>query len=276
MDNPILHAVHCSDYLLADLIRHIRESDQSENTVIVVVSDHLAMANTASDLLKSSPRYNSMMVIDHSIEKKFTQRTGSPMDIAPTLLGLMGFDVNSLAYGVNLLREGNETFVERNRHPRRVIREQFPYVRSLWRYPSLTKGIRVSADRTRGRIGTHEFPIPSLLSFQKDKRLNHILRGARIVKYAEELHSQLHFVLIDQCLLFRDRRIGDVLPQQLCVATGTGEYVYDIRPLNGTDETWSVLRGVEEGLEPFGSMPAKSIMEILQKIRAGNDVAVRP
>ena len=51
--NPILNAVACSDYLITEFVERIMESPYGERTIVVVLSDHLAIRNTAfNDLMK--------------------------------------------------------------------------------------------------------------------------------------------------------------------------------------------------------------------------------
>lgn len=61
-DNPILDAVHCSDQLLSEFIDYLLSAESLENTLVVVVSDHLALPNTASDILNQKPRRNLFMM----------------------------------------------------------------------------------------------------------------------------------------------------------------------------------------------------------------------
>ena len=60
--NPILNIVHCADRLAADFIHYIKDSEFFDDTLIVVSSDHLAMRNTASEMLESGERRNLWMI----------------------------------------------------------------------------------------------------------------------------------------------------------------------------------------------------------------------
>ena len=52
VDNSILHAVHCTDYLVGDFIDKLKQRPAFEETVIILVSDHLAMRNNAFSLFE--------------------------------------------------------------------------------------------------------------------------------------------------------------------------------------------------------------------------------
>ncbi|SLN65633.1 phosphoglycerol transferase I [Roseovarius albus] len=56
MEKDILGAVSCSDQLIAKFIKDTLAGPEGENTVIAVVSDHLAMRNSATDTLKKGDR----------------------------------------------------------------------------------------------------------------------------------------------------------------------------------------------------------------------------
>ncbi|MCG6918089.1 MAG: sulfatase-like hydrolase/transferase, partial [Deltaproteobacteria bacterium] len=49
--NPMLNAVACSDYLITQFVKTIMQSPYGKKTVVVVLSDHLALRNAAYDLL---------------------------------------------------------------------------------------------------------------------------------------------------------------------------------------------------------------------------------
>ncbi|MFP6840023.1 MAG: sulfatase-like hydrolase/transferase, partial [Pseudohongiellaceae bacterium] len=50
IDNSILHAVHCTDYLIGNFIEQLKQHPAYEDTVVVMVSDHLALRNNAFSL----------------------------------------------------------------------------------------------------------------------------------------------------------------------------------------------------------------------------------
>ena len=130
IDNSILHAVHCTDYLLGGFLDLIKAHPAYEDTVVVLVSDHLAMRNNAFPLFPEdylSPitlrcaimhfRYFLRTISDDCISQRrlyFNVLNSSvsteqeifstPLDISPTVLHLLGVqhDVTFLA-GLNLL-----------------------------------------------------------------------------------------------------------------------------------------------------------------------------
>lgn len=66
-----------------------------ENTVLVIGSDHLAMPNDATEKLNTKERHDSLMILDG--DRAMTiDRAASTMDIGPTILYLLGIEVDGL------------------------------------------------------------------------------------------------------------------------------------------------------------------------------------
>jgi len=92
-DNSSLNSVHCSDKLIANFIDKIRGSKYSQNTEIIVVSDHLAMRNTATSLLTKSkqPRRLTFFINSPNGKSGNNANPGVHFDIAPTILEAVGY-----------------------------------------------------------------------------------------------------------------------------------------------------------------------------------------
>jgi len=104
-DNSTLNAVHCSDLLISRFIEQIRSSPFSENTIIVVQSDHLAFPNNASSLLKTSEKPNRLTFFINTPGGKNENNTnpGIHYDIAPTILDFVGYDIKGqVGFGLPL------------------------------------------------------------------------------------------------------------------------------------------------------------------------------
>ncbi|MFC1592238.1 sulfatase-like hydrolase/transferase [Thermodesulfobacteriota bacterium] len=107
--NKMLNAVACADYLITDFINKILASPYADRTVVVLVSDHLAMRNRAYDLLQKKARKNLFMILEPN-QKKPTEVTtaGSTLDIGPTVLPFLGFD-GEIGLGRNLADATEQT-----------------------------------------------------------------------------------------------------------------------------------------------------------------------
>lgn len=90
--NKMLNAVTCTDYLISKFINKILQSPYAKETTIVLQSDHLAMKNSAYELLKLGNRKNLFMIFDTQLKRsKEIKKLGSTLDISPTILPFIGF-----------------------------------------------------------------------------------------------------------------------------------------------------------------------------------------
>lgn len=182
--NPMLNAVHCADDLLADFVEHAQRDD---DTLVVVVSDHLAFPNTAMERLEQGERYNLFMMpgeFPETLSGPYRpDRQASTLDVAPTVLHRLGFALPALGYGRNLLAE-EATFSEAHGAPDIALRERFPVVRRLWGYPDLREGVWVDPVERQARIGGHAFSLPAMVLLDEALRLER-------TGHADELHGAL-------------------------------------------------------------------------------------
>ena len=103
-DNSMLNAVHCTDKLISDFVRHVRMSNVGANTLIVLVSDHLALPKGVVDRLSIKDRRLLFMILNPNdrvaAEYDFE---ASHFDIAPTILSFPGIDSVEFAFGQSLM-----------------------------------------------------------------------------------------------------------------------------------------------------------------------------
>ena len=120
IDNSILHAVHCTDYLVGRFVERLQSNPAYSNTLIVLMSDHLAMRNNAFPLFpRGYDRRLYFNVLNSDVEGS-SAVLATPMDVAPTILSLLGVQHNSTFLAgedVSSLPDGSRRFGARN--PRR-------------------------------------------------------------------------------------------------------------------------------------------------------------
>lgn len=88
--NTMLDAVHCTDYLLGQFLQSVSRHSAWDNTLVVLLSDHLAMRNVAQPFYPpDGERLLSFIVLNAGAQEAITV-PGTHMDVAPTLLHLMG------------------------------------------------------------------------------------------------------------------------------------------------------------------------------------------
>jgi phosphoglycerol transferase len=107
--NPMLNAVHCTDILVSQFVEKIQNSQYGKDTVIVFSSDHLAMKNSATSLLKLKDRRDTFFILTPDGRVESINKKASMLDVAPTILDIMGFDISAMGLGRNLLREQSLT-----------------------------------------------------------------------------------------------------------------------------------------------------------------------
>lgn len=90
IDNSILHAVHCTDWLLQRFIAELQAHPAWDNTVVVLMSDHLAMRNIAQHLYPEDYEREIYLAILNAGQGGSVDLPATHMDVAPTLLPLLG------------------------------------------------------------------------------------------------------------------------------------------------------------------------------------------
>lgn len=114
VDNSILHAVHCTDYLVGKFIEQLRESPAFEDTLVVLASDHLSMRNIAFPLFPDDYDRTLYFNVLNAEQLVSEQIPTTPLDVSPTVLSLMGVEHDAaFLAGVDLLSAAEEE-LERN------------------------------------------------------------------------------------------------------------------------------------------------------------------
>lgn len=90
IDNNIFHAIHCTDQLVARFIDHLQQSPAWDDTVVLLMSDHLHMRNTGMDYYPVEYERRLLVNILNAGAGGDITTPGTHMDVAPTLLNLMG------------------------------------------------------------------------------------------------------------------------------------------------------------------------------------------
>ena len=114
IDNSIFHAIHCTDQQVGDFVEHIKQSPAWDDTIVLLMSDHLHMRNTGMEFYPPDYErklYVTMLNGDTTGKIEFP---GMHMDVAPTLLDLMDVQhqQNFLAGRNLLLPDAPERWVD--------------------------------------------------------------------------------------------------------------------------------------------------------------------
>ena len=105
-DSPYKNSFYCSDSMINSFVEWIEEQDFYDDTVIIIVGDHLTMQQDFYDKADNKYKrtiYNS--IINSDIDNSNTKnRVFSTLDFYPTTLAALGCNIkgNQLGLGVNL------------------------------------------------------------------------------------------------------------------------------------------------------------------------------
>ena len=224
--NPILNTVHCADRLVADFIRYVKGSKFFENTLLVVSSDHLAMRNTASKLLETGERRNLWMVFDERTSPRKITGKGSTLDIAPTVLNLMGGSVNveGFGFGRDMMKDA-PTLSESEEPVDELLARSRGYLSSLWEFLQISDGFLIDLQKKQLRFENRYVKLPVL--FVLDENLK--TKEVRFRFHAAPLRNQIRKLDYDQRILWVDKclqnawlaPISQFKKNSFCVVYGT-------------------------------------------------------
>ncbi len=111
LDNTMLDAVHCTDQLLYRFIDRISRNPAFKDTTVVLMSDHLAMRNVAWSLYPKDYQRRVFFSILNGGKRGISNRDGTHMDIAPTIL-----DALRVRHNVHFLA-GRDLFAAPGKRP---------------------------------------------------------------------------------------------------------------------------------------------------------------
>jgi phosphoglycerol transferase len=201
--NAMLDAIACTDRVVSRFVRRIQESNYGDQTVVVLVSDHLAMPNEASDLLAQTDRKNLFLILDPGKPARRVTRPGSPLDIGPTVLAALGFR-SKLALGRNLL--GSEPSVS-ERVPNLVseIAGWYDPIVSFWDFPRLFDDDTILIDPESQTIVVSDSTLkyPLLMQIEPDGetsvQFDSKEEGFRLTDFMARMEAGKAFVWVDHC-----------------------------------------------------------------------------
>lgn len=153
----ILYSVECSAWLARNLIERLDDEDLLDNTLVVVLSDHLTMRVSVWDQLTTLDRDNTLIMLGDHLPPGRIRRDATMLDVFPTILEAMslplddhraGLGVSLLsdaptlaeAYGLNILNER--------------LREETALQQRLWE--GLTPQQRKSEETGEGQSGNQQ------------------------------------------------------------------------------------------------------------------------
>lgn len=224
--NPILNAVACSDYLIAEFVNRIMQSPYGDKTVVVVLSDHLAMRNTASHLLKKSERRNLFMIIEANANRSIEiQEMGSTLDIGATILPFIGYK-GSMGLGRNLndsnLSTSDIRYIQKN------LLAWKSSISHFWDFPKIRDSVEIDITKKTITIDDRVFNIPVLVELNADLettlkfQFHRSKMHKKLIDHLLMLDRNKPFLLIDECANLNklDKSLGQT---GFCLLAGNGD-----------------------------------------------------
>lgn len=92
-DNSLLNAVHCTDQLVSRFLDKVKASPAYKDTVVVLMGDHASMRNIAHDLYPPGYVRTPIFIVINAGQGRH-EADIYHMDVAPTLLSLLGVESN--------------------------------------------------------------------------------------------------------------------------------------------------------------------------------------
>jgi phosphoglycerol transferase MdoB-like AlkP superfamily enzyme len=160
--------VRYADYALGRFFAQARRHPWFADTVFVVVADHGARVYGAADIPLHSYEIPLLIYAPGLISPQQNEGLVSQIDIAPTVMGLLGLAYDAPFFGVDVLHENQQprNLLFNHNHDVALLREGRLAVLGLNKSANVTRYIR--KDRTRGKHGGEVFeaqpPDPDLLN----------------------------------------------------------------------------------------------------------------
>lgn len=163
-DETSMHvAVRCSDLLISRFIRKIHESSYAEQTLVVLVSDHLAMKNAASAYLEKADRKSLFMIMPGwAYPHRRVDLPGSMFDVGATTMSFLGIKT-PIGFGRDILKNKSVFVGHQNTHG--LFRHWSQSFTDLWGFPNLQEGIISHPSAGELIIGHTTVKTPVLIKF---------------------------------------------------------------------------------------------------------------
>ena len=224
--NNILNAVAGSEWLTARFVNRIINSEYADDTLICLVSDHLAMKNTAWRALQRGERRNLFMLIPPKKSKGVkVSRPGSTLDTGVTLLNLMGFQVDGLGLGRDLLNKEKPTLVEKFADPNVVLKKWRNDFFAFWEFPDIFNSFAVFPSQGKAIIDGRTVLLPVLIELDEDfktESMKFYIQGPNLLESIAYYDSEQRFVWLDAGSIVKNLVSGfSKYPDAYCLFAGS-------------------------------------------------------
>ena len=175
-------------------------SEIYNNTTLVLLSDHLALKNTASEVLKNTNRSNLFMIFDKDAKPQLINDIGNSFDIGPTVMSFLGANTNGLGLGRNLIT--NES-LSLNLNINEVINANKRKILDLWSFPKIDQGFSISIDQLKIFFGNRYINFPALIVLNSSNEVDQIMfdfyYANPLSNKVNRLNKNVNFIWLDKC-----------------------------------------------------------------------------
>ena len=97
--------VEYADWSIRKFMTEAQQQPWFENTIFVLLGDHGKLVGTPENEMPEAYNHVPFMIYRKGIEPRNIANFGGQIDVAPTLLGLLGISYTQNNFGVDLLKE---------------------------------------------------------------------------------------------------------------------------------------------------------------------------
>lgn len=97
--------VEYADWSISKFFAQARKESWFDNTIFVLMGDHGKLVGTPESEMPKSYNHVPLMIYGKGIEPGVNEAFGGQIDVAPTILGMLGASYTQINFGVNLLTE---------------------------------------------------------------------------------------------------------------------------------------------------------------------------
>lgn len=227
-DNEILNCVKCSDRLISSFIEKILKSKIANNTIIVITSDHLAMRNSANDILKKSKSRRDLFLVFDPTNDSYINiaKAGTPFDFTPTVLNFLGLDLD-VALGRNLFTK--ESLFSSFENFNLKLKSWRDDILSFWSFPKISNEISIDFKKMRISFEDNEYKFPILIKIKDDSIEPYFEYeyGLRHFEQLAQFDDNEEFLWVDKCDII-NTLFGEQIGGGWCIAKGKNMMYYEI------------------------------------------------
>ena len=99
--SKVYNAVHYADFAIGEFMKNISNTDFSDSTIVLFVSDHTQLGNSKGTIEPCNFQI-PLLICSPLVEKQIINTTGSQVDLVPTLMHILGESYIYKGWGRNL------------------------------------------------------------------------------------------------------------------------------------------------------------------------------